>query len=188
MTTIRASLRRMRATPISTQGIPRATPLPCPVTALATLIGDDDALPERDVTGDLRCGLLGSVVVPCGIRIDGVSNDDVEVRGVTLPGAHRRGGRVPVKLWLDRVSREVVVALDYDGVVGFGNDRIVPRGLHGILLAIGLLVSRSLGESTPWRPPRFRSACADPKNDCPHDDSEHTHSDRRQHRQAIEWV
>src|SRR5690349_13083915 len=98
--------------------------------------GDLHVLPERHPVGDLLGGVLGLGVVPDGVLALRAVQLQGVVGGGALPGADGVGARGAHDVVAQRLAREVVVALDDDGVVALGDHRSVPDGLHGVLLFV----------------------------------------------------
>ena len=90
-------------------------------------------MPEGNPARDWFCGWAGVGVVPGGVSVDLVIDNDVVVAGHPLPLA----GRVAVagaNVLLAHVSkREVLIALDNDCVCAFRQNSVVP----GCLIAPG---------------------------------------------------
>src|SRR4051794_12136119 len=104
---------------------------------------DLDVLPERHAPGDLLGRVLGFRVVPDRV----LAPRAVELEGVVRRRALPRTDGVRVRrahdVVAERLSREVVVALDDDRVVALGDGRAVPDGLHAGQLLVVLRASSS---------------------------------------------
>src|SRR3954467_446847 len=97
--------------------------------------GDGDVLPERDPVDDLGRRLLGLGVVPGGVLAAPAVVLEREVGRRALPRADRVRAAVADDVLADGGAREVVVALDDDGVVALGDRHAVPGGGgHELLL------------------------------------------------------
>ena len=76
-------------------------------------------------------GVLGFRVVPRRVRIALTGHVQREIIRRTLQGAFRSGGAGLQILVIHRASRKIMIALDDDRIVGFGNDLVIPDGFHG---------------------------------------------------------
>ena len=100
---------------------------------LEELFGNFDAAPKGDMIFDGFRRLFRLGVVPGSILIGSIADLDGIVACNALPWT----GGVSVawrKIFpLDRIRWEIVIALDDNGLIRFGNDRIFPDRLHRIL-------------------------------------------------------
>src|SRR6516165_2291362 len=100
-----------------------------PATASAH---DLDTLPEGYLSRDIGGGQLRVGVVPRGVRVLAISDDNVVVVGGSLPRTRARGLALAEILPRQRLRRKVVVPFDDFGLARFGDDFVVPNGLrHG---------------------------------------------------------
>src|SRR5215470_10320358 len=79
---------------------------------------------------DRACGFLGLGIVPCRILVYFIADLNVVVARQPLPWAGRVGVAAAKVVFFYDVGREIVISLDDDGFVGFGEDGIFPRGFH----------------------------------------------------------
>src|SRR6266542_4075398 len=93
---------------------------------------DLHAVPKGDIAFDVLRFFLRRRVIPCRIVVERIGDDDVVVARGTLPaadGVRRTGAKM---LAADCFRRKVVIALDDDRRVAFGEDGAVPRRFgHG---------------------------------------------------------
>src|SRR4051812_34832427 len=89
------------------------------------------ALPEGVTALDLGCGGLGIGVEPDGIGVALAVDKETLVARHALPRTIGVGVAGFEQRRIDAVGREIMVALDDDGIVGFSDDGSVPAcGRH----------------------------------------------------------
>src|SRR5579859_284327 len=88
------------------------------------------ALPEGDVSSDLACQRRRPGVVPRGICVAFAVYLEAVIAGHAFPEAETADVARTDVLAIDGLRREVVIALDYNRYVAFGDHRAVPHSFH----------------------------------------------------------
>src|SRR5260370_15397837 len=102
-------------------------------------------MPEGNPARDAFRGWAGVGVVPRGVSVDLVTDNDVVVAGQPLPVAGRVAAAGANVLLAHVSKREVLIALDNDGVRAFRQHSVVP----GCSIALGYgFFGRWCGDST----------------------------------------
>src|SRR5205085_368554 len=94
--------------------------------------------------------LLRLGIVPGGVLVALPVDKDIVVAGHALPRARRVMAALAEELLAQRLRREVMVALDHNGLVAFGQHGVIPDGLLRV-------ASSSVKDSAPRQD---RSACS----------------------------
>src|SRR6516165_4314332 len=89
------------------------------------------AAPEGDIILNRVSRLLRRGIVPGGVLIGSIAYPDVVVTCDAFPRTGAMGFAWKKIFALDRIRRKIVIALDDNGLIGFGNDGIFPGRFHG---------------------------------------------------------
>ena len=76
-----------------------------------------NALPESDPVGDFARGILWFGVIPRGVCVGFAVDDQRMIMRLALPSAHRRRVAALQKVDIDRIAREIVIAVDHHGII-----------------------------------------------------------------------